>query len=216
MSAILTSVQTGRVAPLGPDEIPSGFVKRPRDGVVTVHATGLEGDEQADLSVHGGPDKAVYGYAGAHYPRWAADHPRHAVLFAPGVMGENLTMAGLEETGICVGDIHRIGTALLQACQPRQPCIKLALRFDDPQMVKAMVKTGRAGWYYRVVQPGIVQAGDAVTLEDRPHPDFSFARLVTIINHRDPSRAELDAMTGMAGLARQWREQARNALDGLS
>jgi MOSC domain-containing protein YiiM len=215
MTATLISVQTGKVAPLGPDAMPSGFVKRPRDGAVTVRDTGLDGDEQADLSVHGGPDKAVYGYAGAHYLRWAADHPRHAALFAPGVMGENLTVAGMEETDICVGDIHRIGTALLQACQPRQPCIKLALRFDDPLMVKAMVKTGRAGWYYRVVQPGLVQAGDAVTLEDRPNPDFSFARLVAIINHRNPERAELEAMTGMAGLALQWREQAQEALRGL-
>jgi len=215
VNASLISVQTGKVAPLGPDAMPSGFVKHVRSGAVNVREPGLEGDEQADLSVHGGPDKAVYGYAGAHYPRWAADHPRHAALFAPGVMGENLTIAGLEESDMCVGDIHRIGTALLQACQPRQPCIKLALRFDDPLMGKAMVKTGRAGWYYRVVQPGMVQAGDAVTLEERPHPDFSFARLVAIINHRNPAHAELKAMTGMTGLAQQWRDQAHEALRGL-
>ena len=132
MMAAILSVHTGKVAPLGPDGEPSGFVKQRRDGAVAVGALGLDGDAQADLSVHGGPEKAVYAYA--------ADHPQHAALFAPGVMGENLAIAGMTEADVCVGDIHRIGSVLLQACQPRQPCFKLGLRFDDAMMVKAMVK----------------------------------------------------------------------------
>jgi MOSC domain-containing protein YiiM len=212
MTATLLSIHTGKVAPLGPEGEPSGFVKHRRDVAVEVHALGLEGDEQADLSVHGGPDKAVYAYAAAHYPHWATAMPQHAELFAPGVMGENLAISGMDEGDICAGDIHRIGTALLQACQPRQPCFKLGLRFGDPMMVKAMVKNERAGWYYRVVQPGIVRAGDAVTLEERPHPDFAFTRLVTLVYRRNPSRDDLAAMAQMHGLARQWRLQAAQAL----
>jgi len=214
MSASLVSIHTGKVAPLGPDGEPSGFVKHRRDGAVAVGELGLEGDAQADLSVHGGPNKAVYAYASAHYHGWVTDHPRHAAMFAPGVMGENLAIAGMTEADICVGDIHRIGTVLLQACQPRQPCFKLGLRFDDPMMVKAMVKSERAGWYYRVVQPGIVQAGDTVTLETRPHPGFAFTRLVSLVYRRNPTRDELEAMAGMEGIARQWRLQARQALRG--
>jgi MOSC domain-containing protein YiiM len=177
-----------------------------------VETNGLDGDAQADLSVHGGPDKAVYGYAADHYPGWAADHPRHAARFAPGVMGENLAIAGMMESQICVGDIHRVGTALLQVCQPRQPCFKLGLHFDDPLMVRAMVQSQRSGWYYRVLEPGRLRAGDAVTLQERPHPDFAFARLVEIVYRRNPTREELERMSALDGLARQWRVHAKQVL----
>ena len=215
MSASIVSVHTGKIAPLGSEGEPSGFVKQARGGAVAVNEIGLDGDEIADLSVHGGPDKAVYGYATGHYPVWAAEQPHHASQFGPGVMGENLAITGMTEDDICVGDVHRVGATLLQACQPRQPCFKLALRFDDPKMVKAMVKTRRSGWYYRVLQSGSLAAGDAVTLETRPNPDFPFARLVEIVYDRDPSRDELLRMTAMDGLARQWIVQARVALRAL-
>lgn len=215
MSASVISVHTGRIAPLGAEGEPSGFVKLARTGAVAVNEVGLEGDEIADLSVHGGPDKAVYGYGADHYPHWAAEHPGHAALFGPGIMGENLAITGLAEGDICVGDVHAIGDVLLQACQPRQPCFKLALRFDDSMMVRAMVKNRRSGWYYRVLRGGAVRAGDAVTLATRPNPDFPFARLVEIVYARDPSRDELARMAAMNGLARQWIVQAKMALRAL-
>jgi MOSC domain-containing protein YiiM len=212
MNGSLLSVHTGKVAPLGPDAVPSGFVKLARQGTIAVGPEGLDGDAQADLSVHGGPDKAVYGYGADHYPRWAAEHPEHAGQFAPGVMGENLAIAGMDEAALCVGDIHQVGTALLQVCQPRQPCFKLGLQFDDPHMVRAMVQNQRSGWYYRVLQPGTLRAGDAVTRMERPHPDFPFYRLVEIVYRRNPSRDELARMAELDGLARQWRVKARQAL----
>jgi MOSC domain-containing protein YiiM len=213
-SPALVSVQTGAVARLGPEQVPSGFVKKPVAGRLAVGPLGLAGDSQADLTVHGGPDKAVYGYAMAHYARWAFDLPHHAGKFVPGGMGENFTIAGLDESDLCVGDVHRIGSALLQVCQPRQPCFKLALYYDDPHMPRAMVKSGRSGWYYRVLEPGEVGAGDAVILHRRPHSDFAFARLLQIISHGGASREELQQMAAMEGLARQWREKAEQALDG--
>ena len=120
MTAQLLSVQTGRIAPLGPDQVPSGFVKTSRQGAVRVGLLGLEGDSQADLTVHGGAEKAVYAYAAAHYPDWAAQFPKLAASFHGGAMGENLTVAGMTEADICVGDVHAAGTALLQVCQPRR------------------------------------------------------------------------------------------------
>jgi MOSC domain-containing protein YiiM len=216
MIGSLISVHTGKVAPLGPEAVPSGFVKLARQGAVAVGPEGLDGDAQADLSVHGGPDKAVYGYAADHYPGWAAEHPEHADRFAPGVMGENLAIAGLDEAALCVGDVHQIGTVLLQACQPRQPCFKLGLRFNDPMMVRAMVQNRRSGWYYRVLAPGVVQAGDAVRLHQRPHPDFSFARLVEIVYRRNPRPDELRRMAELDGLARQWRIKAAQTLRNSS
>ena len=209
----LMSVQTGGIAPLGPDAVLSGFVKRPRSGVVQVRLLNLDGDVQADLSVHGGAEKAIYGYAASHYPAWAAEFPELASAFVGGAMGENLTISGLDEGAICVGDIHSIGSALLQVCQPRQPCFKLALRHDNKYLPKAMVRSGRAGWYYRVIREGALGAGDPVTLHDRPHPDFAFARLVEIIYHGHATREELARMAVMSALASQWREIARTQLD---
>ncbi|WP_309602568.1 MOSC domain-containing protein [Sphingomonas sp.] len=209
--ARLHSVQLGRIAPLGPQGVPSGFVKSRIDGPVAVTSLGLAGDETADLSVHGGPEKAVYAYSAAHYPAWAAEHPEHAALFIPGGVGENLTIDGWVEADLCVGDVHRIGTAHLQVCQPRQPCFKFALRFNDNRLPKAMVRSGRAGWYYRVIEEGILSAGDAVELVDRPNPGFCFDQLVTIVNARCATTDELAAMAAMEGLASKLRAWARSA-----
>ncbi|MGI8931558.1 MAG: MOSC domain-containing protein [Sphingomicrobium sp.] len=211
-AASLLSIQTGRIAPLGPAGVASGFVKMTVDGPVEVTPLGLAGDEQADLSVHGGPEKAVYAYPMAHHRAWAAEYPHHSALFVAGGVGENLTIEGWTETDVCVGDVHAIGTARIQVCQPRQPCFKFALHFGDNRLPKAMVKNGRAGWYYRVLQPGTIRAGDMITLDDRPNPDFGFDRLVEIANFRNTSAEDLRAMAEMAGLASRLRDRARAQL----
>jgi MOSC domain-containing protein YiiM len=210
--ASLLSIQVGRIAPLGPDAVPSAFIKTRIDGPVEVGRLGLAGDEQGDLSVHGGPDKAVYGYSSAHLAAWRRDFPEHASIFVAGGVGENLTIDGLTEADMCVGDVHRIGTTTLQVVQPRQPCFKFALRFDDNRLPKAMVRNGRAGWYYRVVEPGVMCAGQPVVRVDRPYPDFSFSRLVEIVNFRNPNHDELEAMAAMKGLAHGLRAKAQAAL----
>ena len=193
------SVQVGRIAPLGPEAVPSGFVKTAVTGPVAAGTLGLAGDEQADLSVHGGPDKAVYGYAASRYAEWAADFP--ALAFAAGSMGENLTIDGADETSVHIGDIHRIGTALLQVTQPRQPCFKLALRFAEPRTVRAMTRSGRSGWYYRVLEAGEVAAGDVLTLVERPNPEWPVARFNAAILTARPDLA----IATLAGLAEDWR-----------
>jgi MOSC domain-containing protein YiiM len=212
-SARLASVRAGRVAPLGPQGVPSGFVKLPRTDSVRVGLPGLDGDEQADLIAHGGPEKAVYGYASSHYPAWRADFPAIADHFCAGAMGENLTIDGLDEAALCVGDIHAIGSALLQVCQPRQPCFKLSLHHGNNRLPKAMVRSGRSGWYYRVIAEGVLGTGDAVTLRERPNPDFAFARLVEIVYHGGATQTELARMASMPGLASQWRDVARQMLE---
>ena len=211
--AAILSIHTGRAAPLGPDRVQSAFVKHAVAGPVKVTFSGVQGDEQADLSVHGGPDKAVYGYAAGHYAAWRAEFPGNAALFVPGGVGENLAISGLDESMIHVGDVHAIGTALLQACQPRQPCFKFALRFDNNRLPKAMVRSGRSGWYYRVLQEGIITPGDAVKLHDRPNPDFPFSRLVALIYHGEVKAGDLERMAEMSGLAAQWQQHARESLE---
>jgi len=118
----------------------------------------------------------------------------------------------MDENDICVGDVHAVGDALLQVCQPRQPCFKFALRFGSNRLPRAMVKNGRAGWYYRVIRTGRIAAGDPLALHARPNPDFPFARLVEIVNHGKATREELARLAEMDGLAGQWRKIARESL----
>ena len=209
---LLRSVQVGKVAPLGPQAVPSGFVKRPVTGPVKVGTLGLRGDAQADLRVHGGPDKAVYAYALANYAAWAHDYPEHADRLVHGIFGENLTIDGLCEGDICVGDIHAIGSARLQVCQPRQPCFKFALRFEDDRMPRAMVRNGRSGWYYRVLQEGTLTVGDSLSLIERPNPDLPFSRLVEIVYHGKANPIELALMAKAEGLADWLRDAAQRKL----
>ncbi|MGE3143400.1 MAG: MOSC domain-containing protein [Hyphomonadaceae bacterium] len=211
---LLASVHLGRVAPLGPEGEPSGFVKHAVSGPVEVDAGGLAGDEQADRRNHGGSEKAVYGYALAHYEAWRRDFPEHHDKFGPGAVGENLAISGVTEADLCVGDVHAIGAALLQVCQPRQPCYKFALRFGDDRLPPAMTRNGRAGWYYRVLRGGRIESGDAVILYERPNPDFPFARLIDLISRRNGAQAEFVRLAQMAGLASQWQAYARQKLRG--
>jgi MOSC domain-containing protein YiiM len=145
--------------------------KQPVAGAVAVGRLGLEGDEQADLSVHGGLDKAVYAYPVEHYPFWIAQ--RAAVFKAeqplpPGSMGENLTIAGLLEADVWVGDRLRAGDALLQVTEPRTPCFKFNAKMGFAHAAKAMTQSGFTGFYLRVIEPGAVCAGDPVALLPGP------------------------------------------------
>jgi MOSC domain-containing protein YiiM len=210
--ARIRSIHVGEIAPLGRNGVPSAFVKHPVAGAIEVTTLGLAGDAQADLRVHGGPEKAVYGYATANYAAWRTEYPRHTALLVPGGFGENLAIDGMTESDLCVGDVHAMGSTLLQVCQPRQPCFKFALRFDDTALPRAMVKNGRAGWYYRVLKTGLISAGDDIVLHDRPNADFPFTRLVELAGRSRATPAELERMAEMEGIAGNWRDMARRQL----
>jgi MOSC domain-containing protein YiiM len=190
----------------------SGFVKSAVKGPVRVTSMGLEGDEQADLRVHGGVDKAVYGYAISHYLGWSREFPEHRGLFVAGGVGENLPVEGLDEDTVCIGDQHSIGTAVLVVCQHRQPCYKFALRFDDIRVVRAMVKNGRCGWYYRVLREGSMQAGDEVRLLNRPNPGWTVARFAALQTRHGFDNDVWAQLAVLPGLADNWRAKARQQL----
>ena len=187
---LLRSVQVGRVAPLGPDGVRSGFVKTPVQGPIEVGRMGLAGDEQADLEVHGGADKAVYACSLGNYAAWKAAFPQYEALLVPGGLGENLTIDGIAEADVCIGDRVRIGSAELQVSQPRQPCFKFALRFNDVAMPRAMVRNGMSGWYYRVLVPGSLAVGDGVRLLQRLHAQWSIERTNRLIIQRRGTAAD--------------------------
>jgi MOSC domain-containing protein YiiM len=207
-SGAIVSVQVGQVAPLGPDGVASGFVKSPVTGPVAVGPLSLAGDTQADLRVHGGPDKAVCIYPAEHYASWRRDQPEHVAMLVPGGFGENLTTVGLDENTICIGDVLRVGSALLQVTQPRQPCFKLALRFADPHLPRAMQRTGRSGWYARVLEDGLVENSSPIIVAKRLNPTWPVSRLVRVIAHRSVTLEEMAELSDLPGLAAQWRRIA--------
>jgi MOSC domain-containing protein YiiM len=159
---MLRSVNVGLPKPLATrkGEVLSAIVKTPVAGRVRVHRLGLEGDGQADLTVHGGPDKAVYAYSHDHYAPWARELGRPGL--DPGFFGENLTVDGMLETDVRIGDIYRVGTAVVQVVQPRSPCFKLAAHLGLPDFAKTFLASGRSGFYLRVLEEGDLGAGDAV------------------------------------------------------
>lgn len=147
--------------------IVTGIHKQPVAGAVRVNKLGLAGDEQADLSVHGGLSKAVYAYPSEHYAFWAAQ--RLAALkreqpLAPGSMGENLTLQGVLEQDVWVGDRLHVGSAILQVSEPRRPCYKFNAKMGFSHALKMMVQSGYSGFYLRVVEDGEIAAGDAIAL----------------------------------------------------
>ena len=212
MTARVVSLQVGLAAPLGPERVASAFIKHAMAGPVMAGGLGLDGDQQADLSVHGGPEKAIYAYPSMRYPDWAVAFPDLATRFVAGAMGENLTVDDMIEDDLCIGDVHAIGGALLQVCQPRQPCFKLALALGEPRLGKHMVRTGYSGWYYRVLREGPIASGDELVLADRPNPTFAFPRLVTIVNRGGATLPELQDLAAMPGLASNIGRRVREAL----
>jgi MOSC domain-containing protein YiiM len=144
----------------------TSIFKDPVKGVRRVARLNIEGDQQSDLSVHGGMNKAVYAYPSEHYGLWREELPNAELEW--GAFGENLTTEGLLESTTCIGDRLRIGTAELVVTQPRMPCFKLAMRFGRQDMIERFLKSGRSGFYLSVAKEGELSAGDAITLLSRP------------------------------------------------
>ncbi len=142
-------------------QVATGIFKTPVQGKLQLSKLNLDGDEQADLTVHGGPDKALYAYASEHYPWWRQEMPD--VEFPNGKFGENLTTEGLLENEVCIGDEFRAGTAVIRVSQPRLPCYKLGIRFGRVDVIKKFTKSARSGIYFAVVQEGMLGAGDEIT-----------------------------------------------------
>jgi len=166
--ARLLSVNVGRPEPVGLRRgrpVRSAIGKAPVDGRVRVAGVNVAGDDQADRSVHGGPDKAIYAYAAEDSAWWEAELDRE---LGPGAFGENLTVEGVDVSGAVIGERWRLGTVELEVCQPRFPCFKLGLRFGDPKMLKRFTRAERPGAYLRIVREGEIGAGDAIEVADRP------------------------------------------------
>lgn len=209
--ARIHGIFTGRSAQLGTGGVVSAFMKQRAGGPIKADINGFNGDEQADLRVHGGPDMAIYAYDRSHYVAWTSEFPEHAGLWGEGALGENLSMDGWDETNVCIGDIVHLGSALLQVTRPRKPCFKLALRFNDLRLPRRLVETGRCGWYYRVLRSGVISEGDEAVLVSRLHPEWSIRRVNDLSIQVDAVSAELHKLAGLPELAGNWRAQVQAA-----
>lgn len=185
----------------------SAIHKEPVDGRLPVRGVNVDGDLQADLSVHGGPDKAIYAYATEDLAWWSEELGR---AVPAGMMGENLTTQGIDCTGAVIGERWRSGDLLLEVCQPRLPCFKLGLHFDDPRMLKRFTQASRPGAYLRIVEEGEVGAGDTIEIVDRPDHGVT-VQVVSEAILKDISLAPraLEAQQLAAGLADWLAERAR-------
>jgi MOSC domain-containing protein YiiM len=176
----------------------TAFFKEPVDGPVFIGRTNLDGDRQADPEHHGGPDKAVLAYAASHYPLWREELGRE---LPHGGFGENLTVEGMDESTVCIGDVYAVGQARLQVSQPRVPCWKIARRWGIRDLSARVQRTRRTGWYLRVLVEGHVAPGDEIVLLDRPHPEWTVLRASDVLYTRPHDAARVRALAAVPALA---------------
>jgi MOSC domain-containing protein YiiM len=197
------------MTPEGP--MRTGIYKAPVTGRVRVLKRHLEGDGQADLRVHGGVEMAVYAYPAEHYPRWRRELGREDLPY--GWFGENLTVQGMLEEEIRIGDAFRVGSAILQVSQPRLPCHKLAFKMGLPDFPRRFMASGRSGFYLRVLEEGDVGAGDAIERLERDPVPLSVRELVDLIASDEDRFPELLERAGrVASLAPLWRRKIQERL----
>jgi MOSC domain-containing protein YiiM len=189
--------------------VSTSIFKEPVPGRLFVRRMSLEGDWQADLRSHGGVNKAVYAYPSAHYAWWSQETSRDDLR--PGQFGENLTVEGLTEDTVRLGDVFRIGSALLQVTQPRYPCFKLGIRMDDPHFPRRFLASGRTGFYLRVLEEGEVGVGDGMELVEKS--DSLTVRELWHLVHVDKGNIEGARLAlRCRTLAPEWREPLEDRL----
>jgi MOSC domain-containing protein YiiM len=188
----------------------SSIFKAPVGGRVRVSRLNLDGDQQSDLTVHGGIDKAVYAYPSEHYSFWRRELPGRDL--AAGVFGENLTTEGLLEETLHIGDRLRVGSATFVVTQPRMPCFKLGIRFNRSDMVKRFLQSGRTGFYFAVLQEGEVAAGDSIELLERDEHNIPVADVVNLYRGDATNQKLLRRVSELPSLPESWRDHFRKRL----
>lgn len=169
--------------------------------------TNLVGDQQADLVHHGGPEKAIFAYPVEHYSYWRKTISN--ITIYPGGMGENFSLTNQLETDVAIGDTYEIGEAVIQVSQPRQPCWKPARRFKQQEFALQIQRTGRTGWYFRVLQEGIVEKNQLLNLIDRPFPEWTIAKCNEVM-HDSKNLKDSEELSACPSLAINWQRTLKN------
>lgn len=207
MSASLISLNVGQPRPLAyrGKHVQSGFRKSPVQAAeaLWLGETGLEGDAQADLKNHGGPDKAVCVYPLEHYPYWSA---RLGRSLKPGAFGENFSTERLLEPEVCVGDVYQVGSAIVQVSQPRQPCFKMAARHGVKELAWWVQEAGFTGFYFRCLEPGEAQAGGDIALLERSAAEVTVEEANRVMHHDKRDAAGIERLLEVPELSANWRQ----------
>jgi MOSC domain-containing protein YiiM len=194
-------------------KVTTGIFKEPVTGRVMVRRLNLDGDRQGDLSVHGGPSKAVYVYPVEHYDYWRGELPEMKLPW--GMFGENLTTEGLQEDTVNIGDRLRIGSAEVMVTEPRMPCYKLGIKFGREDIIKRFLRSGRTGFYVAVVEEGEVGAGDIIDLISRDGSDVTVADITRLYVSEKDNLSLLRRAMGVEALPESWREYSRRQIEKL-
>jgi MOSC domain-containing protein YiiM len=210
MKVVSVSVGRPREVPWKGNTVETSIFKTPVSHRVHVARGNIEGDLQSDLSVHGGPEKAVYAYPMEHYDFWRRELPDTDLPW--GSFGENLTTEGLLEDDVWIGDRYRVGTAELVVTQPRMPCYKLAIRFGRTDMVKRFLQSRRSGFYFAVEREGDLGAGDVIERLGRNDKRLTVADVVSLYATDSDNQALLESASAHPSLPAGWREYFRKRL----
>ena len=213
MKIISLNVGLPRIVLRNGEPVSTGIFKEPVGGRVLLRTLNLEGDRQADLSVHGGPEKAVYVYPSEHYDFWKRELPDMELSW--GVFGENFTTTGLLETEVNIGDRLQVGTAEVMVTQPRMPCYKLGIRFGRADIIKRFLISERSGFYLSVLKEGEVGAGDEIRLLEK---SVSSVRVVDITRLYSSDKKNVDLIQRAIeteALPESWRAYLQKRLDSI-
>lgn len=189
----------------------TGIFKEPVEGAVKVRALNLDGDRQADLTVHGGRDKAVYAYASEHYDYWRKELPETNLPSA--MFGENLTTKGLFESEVNIGDRLRIGTALFEVTQPRMPCYKLGIRFGSDDIIKRFLQSERSGIYFAVIEEGEIKTGDEIEFISRDENKVTVTDIARLYTNEKENLDLLRRAIKVEALPESWRDYFQERLE---
>ena len=187
----------------------TSFFKDPVHGPVWVHRSRVEGDQPANADAHGGPEQAALMYAADHYPVWQRDLDMPD--FGYGSFGENFSISGVAKNTVCVGDVLAIGDARLQVSKPRAPCWKIDRRWRRNDLTRRVADTGRTGWYVRVLEEGAVAPGQTVSLEERPCPEWTVARVTDVMGNQCSRPEDAASLARCEFLSPDWREKLARA-----
>ena len=208
--ALMTKIDhvfAGGLGVLQPEGQRTGIFKQPHTMPVRVELHGIVGDQHGDIRVHGGPEKAVHQYATQNYQRLAQAFADSAPQLVAGSLGENIAAFGLSECSVHIGDVFQVGSSVLQVSQPRSPCWKINHRFDAEHLSMFVARERITGWYYRVLQPGWLQAGDCIELLERHTERFSIDGFWQVqLSHR-PQIEDLLVLAATPGLAEDWKRR---------
>jgi MOSC domain-containing protein YiiM len=208
------SVNVGqpRTMEAGGKTVTTSIFKSPVEGRVAVRKHALEGDTQSNLAVHGGPDKAVYGYPLEHFDFWRAQYPDLEIEF--GFFGENLVTTGMFEGALHIGDRYRFGSAVLEVSEPRFPCAKMVARIGDPESAEKFIASRKSGYYLRVIEEGAVAVGDTIELVDSSDYPLTIREVVDAHANKDSDPELLRRAIDCPRLPEKWRTRFANRLAG--